>query len=95
MLMISPLVFLLERTLTQHLQKLRTLKTWLRLNFSKTWEILLHRRTSEVAPPPVPGIQRKECLKRSGITFHKDPWNWDLHIDSFLSRAASRLYSYS
>ena len=90
--MISPLVCLLERTLAQRLQKLRALKTGLRLNFSKTWEILLYRRTSELAPPPVPGIQRKECLKLSGITFHEDPSNWDLHIDSFLSRAASRLY---
>ena len=58
-------------------------------------EILLHRRTSELAPPPVPGIQRKECLKLSGITFHEDPCIWDLHIDSFLSRAASRRYNYS
>ena len=81
--MISPLVCLLA------------LKTGLRLNFSKTWEILLYRRTSELAPPPVPGIQRKECLKLSGITFHEDPCIWDLHIDSFLSRAASRRYNYS
>ena len=93
--MISPLVCLLERTLAQRLQKLRALKTGLRLNFSKTWEILLYRRTSELAPPPVPGIQRKECLKLSGITFHEDPCIWDLHIDSFLSRAASRRYNYS
>ena len=49
MLMISPLVGLLESTFTQRLQKVRTLKTGLRLNFSKTWEILLLRRTSEVA----------------------------------------------
>ena len=40
----------------------------------------------------MPGIERKEWLKLLGITFHEDPCNWDLHIDSLLSRAASRLY---
>ena len=40
----------------------------------------------------MPGIERKEWLKLLRITFHEDPCNWDLHIDSLLSRAASRLY---
>ena len=48
-------------------------------------------RTTQPAPPPVPGIEWKEWLKLSGITFHEDPCNWDLHVDSLLSRAASRL----
>ena len=43
-------------------------------------------------PSPVPGIEQKEWLKLLGITFFEDPCNWDLHIDSLLSRAASRLY---
>ena len=54
--------------------------------------MLLRSRTTQPAPPPVPGIERKECLKLLGITFHEDPCNWDLHVDSLLSRAASRLY---
>ena len=62
------------------------------LNLSKTWEMLLRSRTSRPSPPPMSWIERKEWLKLLGITFHKDPCNWDLHIDSLLSRAASRLY---
>ena len=63
------------------------------LNLSKMWEMLLRSRTTQPAPPPVPaGIERKEWLKLLGIAFHEDPCNWDLHVDSLLSRAASRLY---
>ena len=53
---------------------------------------MLRSRTTQPAPPPVPGIERKERLELLGITFHEDPCNWDLHVDSLLSRAASRLY---
>ena len=52
------------------------------LNLSKTWEMLLCRRTTKAAPPLVPGIERKEWLKLLEIIFHKDPCNCDLHIDS-------------
>ena len=61
------------------------------LNLSKTREMLLHCITSKPAPPPLPGIERKDCLKLFGITFH-NPCVWDFHIDSLLSRAASPLY---
>lgn len=61
------------------------------LNLSKTREMLLHCITSKPAPPPLPGIERKDCLKLLGITFH-NPCVWDFHIDSLLSRAASPLY---
>ena len=47
---------------------------------------------TQPAPPQVPGIERKEWLKLLGITFREDPCNWDLRVDSLLSRAASRLY---
>ena len=61
------------------------------LNLSKTREMLLHRTTSKPAPPPLPGIERKDCLKLLGITFH-NPCVRDFHIDCLLSRAASPLY---
>lgn len=61
------------------------------LNLSKTRERLLHRTTSKPAPPPLPGIERKDCLKLLGITFHNH-CVWDFHIDRLLSRAASPLY---
>lgn len=79
------------------LAEVKNLESWaannrMSLNLSKTWEMLLRSRTTQPAPPPVPGIERKEWLKLLGITFHEDPCNWDLHVDSLLSRAASRLY---
>ena len=69
-----------------------TVKDRMSLNLSKTWEMLQRSRTTKPAPPAGPGIERKEWLKLLGITFHEDPCNWDLHVDSLLSRAASRLY---
>ena len=62
------------------------------LNLSEKWEMLLNSRTTKSAPPPVPEIEQKEWLKLLGITFHEDSCNWDLHIDSLLSRAATHLY---
>ena len=63
------------------LAEVKNLENWaaknrMSLNVSKTWEMLLRSRTT--APPPVPGIERKEWLKLLGITFH----DWDLHVDS-------------
>ena len=79
------------------LAEVKNLENWaannrMSLNLSKTWEMLLRSRTTKPSPPPVPGIERKEWLKLLAITFHEDPCNWDLHIDSLHSRAASRLY---
>ena len=78
------------------LTEVKNLENWaaknrMSLNLSKTWATLLRSRTTKPAPPPLPGIERKEWLKLLGITFHEDPCNWDLHVDSPLSRAASRL----
>ena len=75
--------------------EVENLESWAannRMSLSKTWEMLLRSRTTQPAPLPVPGIERKEWLKLLGIFFHEDPCNWDLQFDSLLSRAASRLY---
>ena len=79
------------------LTDVKNLENWaakdrMSLNLSKTWEMLLRSRTTRPAPPPVPGIERKEWLKLLRITFNEDPCNRDLHIDSLLSRTASRLH---
>ena len=79
------------------LTEINNLESWaannrMSMNLSKTWEMQLHRRTSKPSPPPVAGIERKEWLKLWRMTFHEDPCNWNIHIDSLLSTAASRLY---
>ena len=87
----------LRRNADTALAVVKNLESWaannrMSLNLSKTWEMLLRIRNTKLSPPPLPGIERKEWLKLLGITFHEDPCNWDLHIDSLLSRAASRVY---
>ena len=65
MLMISLLVYPLERNSDTALAEVKNLENWaaknrMSLNFSKTREMLLRSRTSKPAPFPVPGIERKE-----------------------------------
>ena len=62
------------------------------LNLSKTWEMLLKRRSPEVPPAPLAIVERKTRLKLLGVTFELDPMNWDTHIDHVLSKANSHLY---
>ena len=58
------------------------------LNLSKKWEMLLHGKTTNPNPQPVPGIERKSWLKLLGIVFQE----WDLHVDKLTVKASSRQY---
>lgn len=62
------------------------------LNLTKTWEMIIHGKTTMPTPPLLPEIKRKKWLKLLGITFQENPCTWDVHIDSMLSKASSRLY---
>lgn len=62
------------------------------LNHSKTWEMLIHGKTTKPNPQPVPDIERKSWLKLLGITFQENPCCWDLHVDKLITKASSRLY---
>ena len=62
------------------------------LNLSKTWEMLIHGKTTKPNPQPVPDIERKSWLKLLGITFQENPCCWDLHVDKLIAKASSRLY---
>ena len=62
------------------------------LNFTKTWEMCMHGKTTKLSPPELPGIKRKSWLKLLGVTFQEDVTNWDIHIDNMLSKASSRMY---
>ena len=62
------------------------------LNFTKTWEMCMHGKTTKLSPPELPGIKRKSWLKLLGVTFQDDVTNWDIHIDNMLSKASSRMY---
>jgi hypothetical protein len=62
------------------------------LNLSKTWEMVIHSKTTKPMPQPIQDIERKESLKLLGITFQNTPTSWNIHIDNLLSKASSRLY---
>ena len=62
------------------------------LNLSKTWEMLIHGKTTKPNPQSVPDIEGKSWLKLLGITFQENPCCWDLHVDKLIAKASSRLY---
>ena len=64
----------------------------MKVNLTKTWELLLKGRITRTPPEPLEIIRRKEKLKLLGVTFEQVPVNWDTHIDYLLSKASSRLY---
>ena len=67
-------------------------KNRMKVNLTKTWELLLRGRTTKTPPEPLEIIGRKDKLKLLGVTFEQVPVNWDTHIDYLLSKASSRLY---
>ena len=64
----------------------------LKLNLTKTWEMVVHGRISKPLPPLVQGIERKSWFKLLGIIFQENPSDLDLHVDNLLRKASSRLY---
>ena len=62
------------------------------LNFTKTWGMCVHGKTTKFFPPELPGIKRKSWIKLLGVTFQEDATNWDIHIDNVLSKASSRMH---
>ena len=72
------------------------------LNLSKTWEMLIHGKTTKLNPQPVPGIERKGWLKLLSTIFQENPCCWDLHVYKLIAKASSlcilrvcKFYGYS
>ena len=64
----------------------------MKVNLTKTWELLLRGKTTRTPPEPLEIIGRKGKLKLLGVTFEQVPVNWDTHFDHLLIKASSRLY---
>jgi len=62
------------------------------LNLSKTWENVIHRKTTKPNPQLVPGIERKSWLRLLGSMFQENLCCWDVHVDKLIAKASSRLY---
>ena len=61
------------------------------LNLAKTWEMVIHGKTSKPKPQPLQDIKRKESLKLLGISFQNKPTLWNIHIDNMLSKASTEI----
>ena len=64
----------------------------MKLNLSKTWEMVVRGKTRKPLPEATSDIQRKSELNLLGVTFNEQPCNWDTHFDHMLSKASSGLY---
>ena len=79
------------------INEVNSMKHWaasnrMTLNLSKTWQMLIHRKTTKPNPQPVPGIECKSWLKLLGIIFQENPSCWALIVDKLIAKASSRLY---
>ncbi|XP_028408299.1 LOW QUALITY PROTEIN: sacsin-like [Dendronephthya gigantea] len=63
-----------------------------RMTMSKTWEMVISKRSLNQLPPPINGIERKEWLTLLGVSFQDDPCCWDIHVDGLLSKASGRMH---
>ena len=64
----------------------------MKLNLTKTWELVMRGKTQKNPPETVHTIERKSELKLSGVTFHENPCNWDSHFQNRTDKANSRLH---
>ena len=64
----------------------------MKLNLSKTWEIVLSGKTTKQVLSALPSIVRKPELQLLGVTFNEDPCDWATHFDLLVRKASDRLY---
>ncbi|CAB4017346.1 Hypothetical predicted protein [Paramuricea clavata] len=64
----------------------------MKLNYKKTWEMVIRGKITRPLPAPLPMIVRKSWLKILGVTFQENPSMWDMHLDELMSKACSRMY---
>ena len=49
-------------------------------------------RTKKLPPPQIDNIERKSWLNLLGMILQDDPCDWDMQVENFLTKAASRMY---
>ena len=64
----------------------------MKLNLSKTKELVIRGRTTLPPPEPIVTIERVSYLKLLGVTFQDSPTNWDKHFDDLMERAVKRMH---
>ena len=64
----------------------------MKLNFSKTKELVIRGRTTLLHPEPNVTSERVSYLKLLGVTFQDNPTNWDKHFDDLMERDPKRMH---
>ena len=52
----------------------------MKVNLSKTWELVLRGKTTKVLLETLENIERKNNVRLLGVTLEEDPTNWNTHI---------------
>ena len=78
-------------------EEVENIKVWaeenlMKLNLSKTKELVIRGRTTLPSPEPIDTIERVSYLKLLGVTFQDSPANWDKHFDHLMERAVKRMH---
>ena len=78
-------------------EKVGNIKVWaeenlMKLNLSKTKELVKRGRTNLLPPKPIVTIERVSYLKLLGVTFQDSPTKWDKHFDDSMERALKRMH---
>ena len=78
-------------------EEVENIKVWaeenlMKLNLSKTKELVIRGRTTLPPPEPIPTIERVSYLKLLGVTFQDSPTNWNKHFDDLMERAVKRMH---
>ena len=60
----------------------------MKLNRTKTWELVMRGKTPKNPPRTVP-TRRKSELKLLGVKFHENPCNWDTHFHNMMDNIRS------
>jgi hypothetical protein len=61
----------------------------MKLNYKKTWEMVIRGKITRPLPAPLPMIVHKSWLKILGVTLQENPSMWDMHLDELMSKACT------
>ena len=70
------------------MQEVGNIQQWafkkrMKLDLSKTWEMVLRGKTTKQVPNALPSIVRKPELKLLAVTLNQDPCNWETQVISY------------
>ena len=77
---------------SEELEKVWAEENLMKLNLSKTKELVIRGRTTFPPPEPIVTFKHVSYLKHLGVTFQYSPINWNKHFDDLMERALKRTH---